>query len=298
MADDEITQLGFLGDEHNNTNASSNCRNGSSEEKSPYTFVETPAIVLKILEDVSSSDEEEETNDLEDSIGRFIWPAAAPMLRHLLLSDNNSTKANYLNKTCSVIIVELGAGCGVLGMGLAAATPNNHVILTDHDSDWLQRNLALNEPTLLLREDEEDGSTLTTIEVAKLDWREPEDITTVRNMIDEKLASLSKSNNDELELMIVGSDILYNHESHKSLVSTLYQLSHQLLRPIPIRILLGFPDRDDDEQHFMPIARERFRDDDTLIPPSQPIIDNRKKSSSKRGKKMDLRIIEFSVNHS
>ena len=119
--------------------------NGS--KRSPYTFVETPAVVLKILEDVSSSDEEEE-NGLEDSIGRFIWPTSAPMLRHMLLSDDITTPKNYLEKTSSVIIVELGAGCGVLGMGLAAATTNNHVILTDHDSDWLQRNLALNEPPL------------------------------------------------------------------------------------------------------------------------------------------------------
>ena len=265
----------------------------NSSERSPYTFVETPAVVLKILEDVSSSNEEEE-NGLEDSIGRFIWPAAAPMLRHMLLSDEITTTKNYLKKTSSVIIVELGAGCGVLGMGLAAATTNNHVILTDHDSDWLHRNLALNEP-LLLREEDQDAAS--TIEVAKLDWREPQDISMVQNMIEEKIVTLSNDNNiDEVELMIVGSDILYNHESHKSLATTIHQLSHQL-PPIkqPIRILLGFPDRDDDEQHFMPLARACFRG--TLIPPSKPIIDSRK-TPNKRGKKMDLSIIEFSVVHS
>ena len=268
-------------------------RHGS--ERSPYTFVETPAVVLKILEDVSSSDDEEE-NGLEDSIGRFIWPAAVPMLRHMLLPDDDSTTTkNYLKKTSSVIIVELGAGCGVLGMGLAVATTNNHLILTDHDSDWLQRNLALNEP-LLLREEDQDAAT--TIEVAKLDWREPQDIAMVRKKIEEKIATLSVDNSiDEVELMIVGSDILYNHESHKSLATTLHQLSHKLPAPMkqPIRILLGFPDRDDDEQHFMPIARECFGD--TLIPPSKPIIDNRK-TRNKKGNKMDLGIIEFNVDHS
>ena len=96
----------------------------------------------------------------------------------------------------SSLIVELGAGCGVLGMGLAAAaastaaeetsdsgrvgsnqSPNQklHIILTDHDNEWLQRNVALNE-TLI-----SETSPAATMEVTRLDWRNPHDIETVQH---------------------------------------------------------------------------------------------------------------------
>ena len=73
-------------------------------------------------------------------MGRFVWPTAVLMLEHII-SSSISHHAS--------LIVELGAGCGVLGMGLAHAllsfSQNVPIILTDHDEGWLQRNVTLNK---------------------------------------------------------------------------------------------------------------------------------------------------------
>ena len=53
---------------------------------------------------------EEET---EHNVGRFVWPTAVLMLEHMISSGICHYDAP--------LIIELGAGCGVLGMGLAHA---------------------------------------------------------------------------------------------------------------------------------------------------------------------------------
>jgi len=338
------------------TNNDNNIRVDNSSSSS-YSLVEiSPTITLRILEDLSSDEEEDE--DVEDSVGRFIWPTSIPLLRQILASFQQPTLSSLKTAKKSVtIVVELGAGCGVLGMGLAAVqaqqlqaaqrqqpkdkedgrdspgrTPEEsctlmHVLLTDHDDEWLQRNLALNK-TLLIQQQAKTAAI--NVEVARLDWKNTQDIVAIKNRILEFLLlqiQLAKSNlNDSLEnsdgvpsgsvhLMIIGSDILYNHESHKALAFTLWQLSQvatafcqygppmmQQQQPtITTQIILGFPDRDNCEEAFLPCAREYFGDD---FPSSQPIVFNdqrknevNKASTARREKKMDPpRIIDFTVN--
>lgn len=96
-----------------------------SERNRDVSIVKTPAVELRILEDLAS---DEEGGDVEEHVGRFVWPAAVPMLRHITMSSSFDIKKYRL-------VVELGAGCGVLGMGMAAAAEDLHIILTDHDDD-------------------------------------------------------------------------------------------------------------------------------------------------------------------
>jgi len=266
--------------------------------------VKTPAAELKILEDVSPDGE---GDDVEENVGRFVWPTAVPLLRHIIDSDSSSSSSSSsLDIQNCRLIVELGAGCGVLGMGLAAAaaavertasvvgtgknleanrddgSPSKedlHIILTDHDEDWLRRNVALNEP--LLRE-----TTSATLEATRLDWRDPNDIAAVQVAVLERLTNVSDGNGDgDGELLVVASDVLYNHGAHGDLARTLYELS----KSQRTRIVMGFPDRDWDEEHFRPFATELFGEE---FPRSEP-IDPR---HHKRGRMTDLRVIDFCVD--
>jgi len=172
------------------------------------------------------------------------------------------------------LIVELGAGCGVLGMGLAHAlsvsSQDVPVILTDHDEEWLQRNVTLNKTEI--------GQL--PIEVARLDY----DIKVVQHMIQQRL-SLVSDNKSEQQLMIVASDVVYNHDTHEALVYTFHELSQVCKHT---RIIIGFlDDRGGDELSFSTHAREMFGN---AFKPSKPIV-----VDTRNGRKKELRVIDFSI---
>lgn len=214
---------------------------------------------------------EEET---EHNVGRFVWPTAVLMLEHIISSEicHNAS-----------LIIELGAGCGVLGMGLAHAlsvvTPSSqkfHVILTDHDEEWLIRNVTLNKTEI--------GQL--PIEVTRLDWTNRNDVEVVQHMIQQRLSSLVSDSKSEQQLMIVASDVLYNHKTHEALVYTLHQLSKVSKHT---RINIGFLDdrTGDDESSFSTHARELFGD---AFKPSKPIV-----VDTRKGRKVELRVIDFTI---
>lgn len=288
-------------------------------------------------DDDNDNDNDNEDGQLEKSIGRFVWPTALPLLRYLLTettsttsttttasssndndNNNNSGSGNInFQSSSSFLIIELGAGCGVLGMGLAAAaihhSHNNnnnnntihrhrhhHVLLTDHAEDWLERNVAFNHEDLMMMIDTNHSRTTVAsmISVARLDWKNQKDIETVQNRIRDHL---SRHDDRMIDVVLVGSDILYNHSSHGDLANTLYRLSQEVVigtkRKSTCRILLGFPDRNDDETHFMPIAREFFGD---MVSPSRPlaVCSKRSNNSNRNGRKcssMELRVLDFYV---
>ena len=211
---------------------------------------------------------EEET---EHNVGRFVWPTAVLMLKHII-SSNICLDVS--------LIIELGAGCGVLGMGLAHAlsvsSQDVPIILTDHDEEWLQRNVTLNKTEI--------GQL--PIEVTRLDWRNRNDIKVVQHMIQQRL-SLVSDNKSEQQLMIVASDVLYNHYTHEALVYTLYQLS-QVRSKHSTRIIIGFlDDRGGDEASFSTHARQLFGD---AFKPSKPIV-----VDTRNGRKKELRVIDFTI---
>lgn len=63
-----------------------------------------------------------------DTAGRRVWPSAAPLLKTILGEQHR-------NQT----VLELGTGCGLIGMALAASRRFQKVVMTDY---WLERNIA------------------------------------------------------------------------------------------------------------------------------------------------------------
>jgi predicted nicotinamide N-methyase len=227
-------------------------------QQSKCTVNITDGINLKILEDLQDETDE----DVEGNVGRFIWPTALPMMTHL---HEHVLKQTSTKET---IVVELGAGCGVLSMGLVAMNTFCKVIITDHDEVWLQENLALNSALI--------GDEVV---VKRLDWGNANEVEVVRRMIEE-----ARDQASDPDLLIVASDVLYNHESHQNLASTLHRLSSC---NVPTRIMIGFlNDRDDDEESFQRAAMEFFGDS---FPASKSVLVER----NERSRKMDVHIIDF-----
>jgi predicted nicotinamide N-methyase len=215
---------------------------------------------LRIIEDLQDNDE-----DVEKNVGRFVWPTALPMMKHIredILPSN----------TEDTIIVELGAGCGLLGMGLAATRKFHQVIITDHDDVWLRRNLDLNASIL--------GAEVTAM---RLDWDDVSEVQAVSDMIGKTCSAIH-----DPKLLIVASDVLYNHSSHQKLVHTLRKLS---LHGVPTRILIGFlNDRDNDEKLFLSVARVVYGD---TFPSSRSIFVERE--GKNRSRPMTLHLIDFVI---
>ncbi|KAL3795269.1 hypothetical protein HJC23_008354 [Cyclotella cryptica] len=217
-------------------------------------------IKLQVLEDLRDDDDDV---DVEECVGRFVWPTAVPMLNHL--------RREMPALASSTIAVELGAGCGVLSMGLAATRHFHNVIITDHDEMWLERNLTLNSKLF--------GEGLM---IMRLDWGNTVEIEAVRALINDACHSMDNPN-----LLIFASDVLYNHKSHQKLASTLHSLSS--IDQIPTRILIGFlSDRDNDEASFLLKARELFGDE---FPESKSVFVERKGKT----KTIAMHLIDFVV---
>lgn len=124
-------------------------------------------------------------------------------------------------------IIELGSGCGIVGIALAEMLPQCSVLLTDlpEVEDIVTRNIAA------ARVAPNSG-----IEYRNLDWDEgpPEDLSSTRN-----------------DLILI-SDCTYNADSSSALVSVL----HQLVQKTPEAIILaGLKRRHDSETVFFDLMQ-------------------------------------------
>ena len=242
----------------------------------------TSSLSIKILEDL---EEEADGQDVEEHVGRFLWPTARPMMKilqeQLLLHSPHETE--------HTIVVELGAGCGLLGMGLALMNNFYKVIITDHDVEWLDRNLALNRHLLT----GDDGDRTKNVSTMRLDWGNSSEIGTLCSILEKTTQSLK-----EFNLLLVASDILYNHQSHRALATAVHRLSSVSSPNTNTRIMIGFlNDRDNDEAKFLPIAREVFGNE---FPASKSIFVDRSQSRLKGSHtrpptKMEVHLIDYTV---
>jgi predicted nicotinamide N-methyase len=167
-----------------------------------------------------------------DATGSFVWPTALPLLERIqtdffLLDDSRKTT----KRERRLRVLELGAGCGLLGMGLAA-TGCVDVVLTDHSRAiaWLQGNVEINRELL--------GGCAT---VAPLGWGDQEES-----------AQLEAQQPRPFDL-IVGSDIVYDQSKHAELVETMKYFSVAGNAPVYI----AYPKRRDEEP-FLSLAKEHF----------------------------------------
>ena len=147
-----------------------------------------------------------------DLTGLDLWPTTDVLLERLqqqLLPSLQQERQRQFGSTRDPLrVLELGAGCGVLGISLAAM--GEQVVLTDIDLAFgestdstlrhLEANVALNSDIVGKR-----------AEVRRLAWGDDEDITEVA-----KLGPFD---------LIVGCDLVYDPDLHVPLLQTLRQLS-------------------------------------------------------------------------
>ena len=199
-----------------------------------------------------------------DSTGRHIWPTAKPLLQYMLSIHQEVATGNARpNKT----VLELGSGCGLLGMGLALATtpairaPHSYqVVMTDHSTEWLQQNLAQNREALMRHIDSGTGQPQhpSNVEIQKLQWgnqQEMKSILETSRILNQKENADGTYKSKHFDY-IVGSDVLYNPASRDALIATLkFFSSCSLLSKagVPI-ILLAYPKRQSDEERFVLLA--------------------------------------------
>ena len=162
--------------------------------------------------------------------GQYLWPAARASVQWLidhekeldLARDSTST-----NKTESISIVELGAGCGLTSLGACQLCPQRvrSVALTDHDYgsvQLLERNAeALYERELLFgssfvrpsREEtilQKEERSARTFHVEKLEWGQ---IKAISAELRDRIVSADR-------VLLLGSDLLYSVDVVVPLLTT------------------------------------------------------------------------------
>ncbi|KAF2156964.1 hypothetical protein K461DRAFT_8113 [Myriangium duriaei CBS 260.36] len=172
--------------------------------------------------------------DMGDSIARHLWdgslaltafidrvmalqaPISIPMLEHAIIS------ATFKR----LKIIELGCGCGVVGLGLAQAIPDCDVLLTDlpEVDELVDRNIA-----------EANLAMSSRVDFAPLDWDQP---------LPRAVASRTFD-------MILAAECIYNSDSIPSLVRTLKALITKSPKAIAI---ISTKFRHDSELVFFDLA--------------------------------------------
>ncbi|KAK8197705.1 putative methyltransferase-domain-containing protein [Phyllosticta capitalensis] len=141
-----------------------------------------------------------------ESIARHIWDAGvglaaffdkiiALQYESLPLLDSTLSSATYRKLN----VLELGCGCGIVGISLAQLVPDCHVWMTDlpEAQEIAQKNIDAMNPAMA-----------STVKFETLDWDRP----------------LPKPIENQVYDMIVASDCTYNPDTSPALVKTLQAL--------------------------------------------------------------------------
>ena len=180
---------------------------------------------------------------IADRSGLKLWPAALPLLEHLRVQVLPHVR-RVLGRHPRVL--ELGSGCGLLGIGLAAAGCGR-VVLTDpglettfvagegeaSTLDWLRANLDLNQEV-----------TRSTCSVERLVWGDADHFEAIR-----------RAHPDGFDL-VVGSDLMYESAHYAALLATLDEFAPK--RPDHPGAVLGYAHRVKGERRFVDMAAAHF----------------------------------------
>ena len=216
---------------------------------------------------------------LGDATGTTLWPSALPLLLHLqgLLPQVEQTLG--LNRP--VRVLEVGAGCGLLGIGLAASC-GAHVTLTDADVpldeggttlDWLTQNIELNRELI--------AASGGRAEPARLVWGDAADT-----------AALEEPGGFDL---VVGSDVLHLSEWHDELLSSVRALAgttaeaRRHVAPHPPResdavAVFGYQVRNGSERRFASGEGSGFAVEVSTLPPTPAQLASAKPGRNPAGK--------------
>ena len=185
-----------------------------------------------------------------DGTGLKVWPTAMP----LLACVQRLIKQKYCNLERPLRVLELGSGCGLVGIALAA-TCRADVVMTDPaievglsseagggtTLDWLRENVNLNRDVL----DQSQGS----VRVEPLRWGDADGENALHGAV---------GNGFDL---VVGSDLLYDPSQYTALQSALhtfagtaddgaYACASDDDSPPPPVAVLGYPVRHGEEESF------------------------------------------------
>lgn len=159
-------------------------------EKEPVKVVEDKAGILTRL----------------GTTGLRTWEACLRCVEFLMsppLTGNPISERLSRKEGRNNIVVELGAGCGLLGLSVAQLFPSTRVILSDFDENVLARletNVELNKQ-------------LKTVSVERLEWSAP---------LPDSITSLTTL--EKAQLTILAADVTYDPASFPFLTSTLSTL--------------------------------------------------------------------------
>ncbi|KAJ2718198.1 Protein-lysine N-methyltransferase efm6 [Coemansia sp. Benny D115] len=170
-------------------------------------------------------------------VGSTVWDAALVMAKYL---DHQVSRGTL--DLAGKLVVELGAGTGLVGLALARMQPGCRVVLTDKKElvPLLRRNIAFNHAE-------------TNVQAQELDWTD-----------DAALESLGR----EVPDLVLVSDGVWAEELHKPLADTLRKLTDR-----STRVLLAFESRNfAAEARFMALWGERFRFRDIKPADQHPVM--------------------------
>ncbi|KND02187.1 uncharacterized protein SPPG_02675 [Spizellomyces punctatus DAOM BR117] len=170
------------------------------------------------------------------STGTHIWDCSPVLAQYLL-----HARERWIPEGEHVKVLELGAGCGLLG--IVSAIVGGDVVVTDME-DTVQGILRdnVNEAQKLIKSSGKNGR----LRALSLEWGIlPVDTVT----------SVLEANPDESSRMLVlAADVLYNIGSHEVFLQTLVSIKASF----NVDVLIGYKKRGPGEEHFFEMASEEF----------------------------------------
>lgn len=175
--------------------------------------------------------------DTGESIARHLWDGSLSLTAYLdrVVALRSVHEEPLLESVLSsatykkLNVLELGCGCGVVGIGLAQTVTDCHVVLTDlpEVDELVERNIEAANPAMS-----------STIEFAALDWEAP---------LPAKVASRA------FDLVLV-AECIYNSDSIPPLVDTLERLVQRSPRAV---ILISTKVRHESEAMFWDLFHQK-----------------------------------------
>ena len=175
-----------------------------------------------------------------DLSGLRLWPTSHPFLQRIQTNILPAMRQELRGRSSRPLrILELGSGCGLLGLGVGhtgevvvVTDPAIDVNLSEHYKsntlEHLRENIALNP------------ACADCVTAEKLVWGDTGDM--------RALSAKYDSNFD----LIIGCDLLYNPDSYAALLATMQWFSQGA------PVMLGYPPRLPGEVHFFEAVREHF----------------------------------------
>jgi len=233
-----------------------------------------------------------------DLTGLKLWKTVPlPMIQHILQSSSLS-----LSNTPTTIL-ELGSGCGTLGIGLAALLgPHCNVILTDADVKFVEtitapkRNNKDDDNKQTQPSPQEEWTSLSWLQQnVELNRKDRVSVQPLYWGDEEHMRSILLECQGGVDV-IVGSELLYNNDAaFPGLLETLlaFQKHHDDNAPKrPLVIFLGYKVRRLGESKFFDMAREYFDIFETDITQSSGGKSQNQKKK-KRGQPDPIRLAEL-----